>query len=92
MKRNIFVWSSTVMIQSWRPKALSSGFRRGRAAGGFEFGEIGQRTIKLALQVAHAQQAADPAQELDFVHRFGEKIVGARLHAPLKVGGFIERA
>jgi len=65
--------------------------RGGCPAGGLELRQIGQRALKLVLEVADPQEAADPAQELDLVDGLGQEVVGPGLHATLEIRGFVER-
>src|SRR5208337_2588918 len=58
--------------------------RGGCPAGGLELRPIGQRALKLVLEVADSQEAADPAQELDLVDGLGQEVVGPGLHAALE--------
>ena len=60
------------------------------AAGRFDLGQVGQGPVELALEVADPEQAPDPAEQLDLVHRLGQEVVGPDLDAPLEVGGLVQ--
>ena len=61
-----------------------------RADRRLELGDRSQGAFELVLQMANSQQAADPAEQLDLVHRLGQEVVRPGLELTLEIRRFVE--